>query len=102
MDYKVIWDEEANQELVRAVRRVAQDNPIAARKIGGEIFAKAGRLGAFPRFGRVFPKLGRDDVRKTSVRPYRIVYHLNDSSRIVRILTVWHGARQEPEISTHL
>lgn len=98
MDYKVIWDEEALEELGQAVRYIAQHNPGAARKTGETILKKAGALGAFPRSGKVFRKLNRDDVREIPVPPYRIIYHVKDFERCVRILKVWHGARQEPKI----
>ena len=98
MDYKVIWDDEAIEELGRAVRFIAPHNPAAARKTGETILKKAGNLGALPRLGKVFSKLNRDDVREIPVPPYRIFYHIKDTERTVRILKVWHGAQQEPEI----
>jgi plasmid stabilization system protein ParE len=98
MDYKVIWDHEAILELGHAVRFIAPYNPAAARKTGETILKKAGNLGAFPRMGKIFSKLNRDDVREIPVPPYRIFYHLKDAERTVRILKVWHGARREPEL----
>jgi plasmid stabilization system protein ParE len=98
MDYKVIWDEEALEELGQAVRYIAQHNADAARKTGQTILQKAGTLGAFPQLGKVFRKLNRNDVREIPVPPYRIIYQVKDSERSVRILKVWHGARLEPKI----
>ena len=98
MDYKVIWDDQAIAELGQAVRFIASNNPVAARKSGEAIFQKAGVLGSFPRLGKVYSKLNRDDVREIPVPPYRIFYHIQDTERTVRILKIWHGARQEPEI----
>ena len=98
MDYKVIWDDEAIEELRQAVRFIAPNNPTTARKTGETILKKAENLGTFPRLGKVFSKLNRDDVREIPVPPYRIFYHIKDAERTVRILKVWHGARQEPEI----
>jgi plasmid stabilization system protein ParE len=98
MDYKVIWDDEAIEELARAVRHIAQHNPSAARKTGNSILQKAGLLAKFPEMGKVFRKLNRNDVREISVPPYRIIYHIKDAEGCVQILKVWHGARREPEI----
>ncbi len=98
MDHKVIWDDEAIEELGQIVRYIAEDNPTAARRMGETILNKAGMLGSFPQLGNVFRKLNRDDVREISVPPYRIIYHVRDADRSVRILKVWHGARQEPEL----
>lgn len=98
MDYKVIWDDEAIEELGRAVRHIAQHNPMAARKTGEAILQKAGRLSEFPEMGKVLRRLNRPDVREIPVPPYRIIYHVKEAERVVRILKVWHGARREPEI----
>jgi plasmid stabilization system protein ParE len=98
MDYKVIWDDKALEELAHAIRHIAQDNPPAARKIGAAILQKAGLLGAFPQIGKVFRELNRADIREFPVPPYRIIYHVKNAERSVRILKVWHGAWSEPEI----
>src|SRR5438128_2130380 len=98
MDYKIIWDDEAIGELAQIVAHIAEDNPAAARKMGERILEKAKLLEQFPLLGKVFKKLGRDDVREILVFPYRVIYHVRDVSRSVKILVVQHGAREEPEI----
>ncbi len=100
MDYKVIWDDEAIGELAAIVRRIAKNNPDAARKTGELLLQKAGLLSSFPQFGKVFKKLHREDVREISVPPYRIIYHVKAAQNCVQILTVWHGARREPDIQS--
>lgn len=98
MDYKVIWTPQGIETLREAVEYIAQDNSSAARKMGDAILKKALLLEDFPRLGKVFAKLGRDDVREISVPPYRIIYQIRDSQQTIFVLTVWHGARQEPEL----
>ena len=83
---------------VVVVAYIARNNRSAARKIGESILKKLLVLGQFPRIGKVFPKLSREDVREIPVRPYRIIYHVQDNKRCVTILTVWHGARIEPKL----
>ena len=97
MDYKIIWLDDAIGDLRKAVEYIAQYNSTAAKRTGGTILKKVQLLGRFPRLGEVFAKLGRDDVREISVPPYRVIYFVQDATRVVTILTVWHGARQEPE-----
>jgi len=46
--------------------------------------------------GKIFLRLNRDDVREIPVPPYRVIYHVKDAEHVVRIMKVWHGARQEP------
>jgi len=76
---------------------VAERNPDAAARLGAAILKAVGRLEQFPQLGHIFYKLGRDDVREIAVRPYRIFYRVVEQQRVVYVLTVWHGARQEPE-----
>ncbi|MFA6543401.1 MAG: type II toxin-antitoxin system RelE/ParE family toxin [Limisphaerales bacterium] len=76
---------------------VAERNPGAASRLGSAILRGVGRLEQFPHLGHVFHKLGRDDVREIPVRPYRIFYRVIEPQSVVYVLTVWHGARQEPD-----
>ena len=91
--------DEAIADLKSIVLGIARDNPDAALRWGEKLRQKPLVLAEHPRFGRVFQKLERDDVREINVPPYRIIYHVRDATRTVWILTVWHGAREEPEIS---
>ena len=99
MGYGIIWSEHSLIHLQEAIQHIAEDNPLAAEKFGEKIIERVTVLRTFPRFGRVFGLLSRDDVRETPMPPYRIVYHVSDVSQTVTILAVWYGARQEPNIS---
>jgi len=98
MDYRIIWSPEALNHLEQLVRFISQDNPTAAVKLGNTIIEKALLLSNFPRMGRVFREARRDALREISVPPYRIFYEINDAERQIEMISIWHGARQEPEI----
>ncbi|HTR41020.1 MAG TPA: type II toxin-antitoxin system RelE/ParE family toxin [Pseudomonadales bacterium] len=98
MDYKIIWDDEAITELAQVVGYISKHNPTAAEKTGKIILQKVEMLSSFPRIGKLFSLLQGDEVREIPVPPYRIIYHVKEIERVVRILKVFHGARQEPEI----
>ncbi len=98
MDYKIVWLDEALDDLRKLVEDISRDNPVAAGRLGEAILEQVQLLAKFPRLGHVFAKLGREDVRERPVRPYRIFYQVQDSERCVYILCLWHGARQEPTI----
>lgn len=97
MDYQIIWDDEALAELTRIIGYIASDNPTAARKFGERILERIKQTGAFPRLGKIYPKLHREDVREIPLPPYRIIYHVKDAERRIRILKLWHGSREEPQ-----
>jgi len=98
MDYKVIWTDEAIADLRQLVTRTAKDNPVAALKFGEELIRKSMLLGQQPRLGRVFRGQERDTLREWVVRPYRVIYEVDDYSKVVFVRTLWHGARQEPNL----
>src|ERR1041385_2245465 len=98
MDYKIIWSPRSLENLEKVVATIAEQNPAAAAKFGEKILHRVSQLKSFPRIGLRFAKLNRDDVRELSVSPYRVFYHIKDEQRIVTIITLWHGAREEPDI----
>lgn len=97
MDFKIIWTPRGLDSLRSALEYVAERNPDAAARLGANFLKSVARLGHFPQLGHVFHKLGRADIREIPVRPYRIFYRMIESQRVVYVLTVWHGARQEPD-----
>ena len=52
------------------------------------------RLEAFPRLGRIVPKIGDEDLRELIYRHYRIVYIVDAEDERVDILTVFHSAKE--------
>ncbi|HZV33290.1 MAG TPA: type II toxin-antitoxin system RelE/ParE family toxin [Verrucomicrobiae bacterium] len=98
MDYKVVWSDRSLSNLKEIVQFIAEDNPFAAERLGNTIIKRASLLAQFPKLGSVFAGLRRDDVREIAAPPYRIIYQILESQKIISIVTVWHGARKEPEI----
>jgi toxin ParE1/3/4 len=99
MDYKIFWTPEATACLNDIVHYIAQDNPSAAIRMGEKILDRVLLLSEFPDMGKIFRQKNREDIREVSVKPYRIIYQVVHRDRAVKILSVWHGARQEPEIN---
>ncbi len=98
MDYQIIWSPEALNQLGDLVHFISKDNPSAAENMGSAIIEKILLLGRFPRLGKKFRKMNRDDVREILISPYRVIYQIHEREKIISISTIWHGARQEPEI----
>jgi len=38
------------------------------------------------------------DLRQFIVRPYRLIYEIDDVSLAVKVRVLWHGARRDPKI----
>lgn len=100
MGHQVIWTDEAIADLRQLVAFIAQDNPSAAVKLGEELIRKSMFLGEHPRLGRMLRETKSDALREMIVRPYRLIYEIDDQARSVRVRALWHGARQEPQFGS--
>ncbi len=99
MGFKVIWTDEAIADLRQLVARISEDNPAAAIRLGEELIRKSLLLGEHPRLGRMLREPKRDTLRELIVRPYRLIYQIDDPASTVKVRVLWHGARQEPELT---
>ena len=97
MGCKVIFAPQAIADLEEAVRHIAKDDPITAKRIGNALIDRVAVLENFPLLGPVYAK--RPGVRKLVSKPYIIFYRAILEEGRVDILRYWHGARGEPELS---
>lgn len=86
---KVIWRPETAADLSRIFRHIAEENPVAARRVARELLLAGESLTLFPRRGR--PGLIPGTRELVAVTPYIIVYEVAEAE--VTILRVWHGAQ---------
>jgi len=89
----VFWRAAAQADVARLVRYIADENPIAARKIARELILAGDSLAVFPRRGR--QGLARGTRELVAVPPYIVVYRIDTADRAT-ILRVWHGAQDRP------
>jgi toxin ParE1/3/4 len=91
---KLVWTSKAVQDIASIKKYIAEDNPLAAKKIVHRIFAAAKQLIANPGIGR----LGRiNETRElvVSKTPYILPYQvIGNEATILRVL---HAAMQWPQ-----
>jgi toxin ParE1/3/4 len=99
MDYKVVFKDSFIEDLEPILRRIAADNPVAARKLGELIVKMAESLVFFPeRYPRVRQ---RPQVRRFIVKKYfKVFYRVWQESRIVEILRCWDGRRKNEPVDS--
>jgi addiction module RelE/StbE family toxin len=102
MAFKIIWSEQARDDLQSIVLFIAQDNSPVAESFGYLLMSKVDVLAQFPLIGRVVPEENDETVREIVLRPYRIIYKVLAEKQMVAIARVWHGARGEPDIPGEL
>jgi toxin ParE1/3/4 len=83
-------------DLADIVKFIAQEDQEAAERVGNRIVDHVTILQTFPEIGPIFRRRSRGNVRQIICRPFKIYYRVRDEHRMVQILHVWHGARQDP------
>ena len=74
MAFKIIWSEQARDDLQSIVLFIAQDNPSVAESFGCWLMSKVDLLAQFPQPGRVVPEENDETIREIIFRSYRIIY----------------------------
>ena len=98
MAFKIIWSEQAREDLRDIVSFIALDNPEIAESFGCLLMSKMDILVEFPKLGRIVPEKQDENIRELVFRSYRIVYQVLAEANVIAIARVWHGARGEPDI----
>lgn len=91
MAQKVIWSNEAIDDLDAIVEYIARDSAFYAASFAQEILEVSRSLNQFSKRGRIVPEINDDSIRELIVRQYRLIYHVG-LSRVV-ILGLIHGRR---------
>lgn len=97
MDHEIVWSGPALAELGNLLAKIAEDKPDAARKVGDRIFKHVRILAAFPQIGPVYRGEESGVVRQITYKRYRLFYQIDEVANRVEILTIRHGAREEPD-----
>jgi toxin ParE1/3/4 len=86
----VRWLASARADVAAIARHIADENPIAARRVARELLIAGDSLIAFPQRGRPGAVAGTREL--TAVRPYVIIYRVSQAGDVA-ILRVWHAAQ---------
>jgi toxin ParE1/3/4 len=98
MDYQVILSPKAVGDLETIIRYIAQDNPEAARKLGQRLLIKTKELSQFPFKGQKVLEFDQPNIRQLILKPYRIIYRVEEDKKQVSIARFWHASRFSPEL----
>ena len=86
---KADWSQQARLDLIQVIKRVAAENPDAARKLLGRIKKAEALVREHPMSGRVVPEFEVANIRERIVKPYRVIYQVQLDS--ILFLTVIHS-----------
>ena len=93
MDYKIIFAPSAIEDLRAIVVYVAADRAEAAGRLGHALIDATKPLATFPLLGRIVPEFDNPTIRELVLKPFRIIYRIDESNRVVGIVRFWHAAR---------
>lgn len=97
MGFKVVITDTALGDLQEVVEFVAQDDPVAAIRLGEKIIAASLSLAEMPARCPFHDR--QRGIRKMTLAPYLIFYNCNEMTSELSILHIWHGARRPPNLS---
>jgi toxin ParE1/3/4 len=98
MDYTVILSPKAVGDLEAIVRYIAFSNPEAASKVGQNLLNKTQELSQFPLKGQQVPEFNSPDIRQIILKPYRIVYRVENDKKRVSVARFWHSSQENLEL----
>ncbi|WP_372730422.1 type II toxin-antitoxin system RelE/ParE family toxin [Novosphingobium sp.] len=92
---RVQWSDSALEDIKAQVVFIAQDNPVAARRVSQRLRETGNALALF---ATGHPGRVNGTYEKSVARlPYIIVYTLSDNDTVVTILQVIHTSRDWPQ-----
>jgi toxin ParE1/3/4 len=98
MDYTVVLSPKAVGDLESIIRYIALNNPEAAWKVGQNLLNKTKELSQFPSKGQKVLEFNSPDIRQVILKPYRIVYRIEEDKKRISIARFWHSSQANLEL----
>lgn len=98
MACQVVWSRTAVEDLREIVQYIALDDPAAAANLADHILSRIEAASQMPFSHRAVPERADQSIREAILKPYRIVYQVDDRRDAISILRVWHAARGAPDL----
>ncbi len=98
MAFQIIWSQTAVEDLRGIVRYIALDDSGAAAHLADRIIGRVETASELPFSNRVVPEKADPSIREVVLRPYRILYQVDERREAIHILRVWHAARGAPDL----
>lgn len=92
MARRIIWTEEALTDIEAIADYIRRDSPHHAWRVVETILDVAESMCEQPYMGRIVPEFGDRTLRERFIYSYRIIYKLQDDTRLY-VMAVIHGQR---------
>ena len=97
--YRVIISPRAAADLADVDAYISKDSPQIAATVISRLVDAVDTLGRLPHRHQTYGVRGRpadEIVRRMPVPPYLIYYRVDDTKRVVEVITIRHGKRRLP------
>ncbi len=84
--------------LERMNKALALDDSIAAAHLADRIASRIEMAGNLPLSNRAVPEKDDKTIRESILKPYRIIYQVDDGRNAIHILRIWHASRGVPDV----
>ena len=91
MAQRLIWSDEAIDDIDAIARFIARDSQHHARRVVEALFALSDSIVEHPLAGRMVPEFGNRQVRERFLYSYRLIYEVGTEQ--IEVLAVLHGGR---------
>ncbi len=98
MACRIVWSQIAVGDLRQIVQFIAQDDAVAAANLADRILTRIEQAAELPFSHRAVPEKAEESIREIILRPYRIIYQVDDRRDAIHILRIWHAARGVPDL----
>ena len=98
MAFQIVWSQTGAEDLRQIVQFIATDDPGAAARLADRIVGRIEIASELPFSNRSAPEKAEQCLREIILKPYRIVYHVDERQETIHILRVWHAARGAPDL----
>jgi addiction module RelE/StbE family toxin len=98
MAFKIIWSQTAVEDLKGIVQYISLDDVEAATQLADRILHRIETASELPLSNRMVPEKNEDSIREAILKPYRIIYHVDDKHSVIHVLRIWHAARGIPDL----
>ena len=91
MAFRLVWSEEALEDIESIATYIEKDSPIYAKAVVSKFFEKVEILRTNPELGRTVPEMNDKKIREIFIYSYRLIYKIDMDT--ILIVAVIHGKR---------
>lgn len=91
MAFKLVWSEEALEDIESIATYIEKDSPIYAKAVVSKFFETVNILRTNPNLGRTVPEINDKKIREMFIYSYRLIYKIDIDT--ILLVAVVHGKR---------